>query len=181
MLLPFILAIIPLAICAPASNGDNKPPGAIGDSNNPAFKLLTDETVKRGTKKVPHWTSCWNNDLYPSPKPNNYAQDLTDKCMAPYNRDDWEGDRCGDDQGNGHGKVLGWFKTNPFNKYQDPKACWSACNACIAMLANVGSTSGSCWDVYGAPGAPDVHGGSPDGLRASTACTMGYHIDTGEE
>ena len=170
-----ILLFAPLAFSAPS------PSIAITDPTNPDlstdpknFVLTLDES---GIEGKSHYTSCWNSNIKDvTPKPKSYAADMS-TCLRNYNTPDWNGARCGDDQGNGKGKAFGWYKVTD-GKYKDPQACVRACTSCLELLFAKGSTGGYCWDVFDSDW-PNTGGGAPIDLKKATGCSVGFHVDDG--
>lgn len=110
-----------------------------------------------------HFTTCYNQDASPTPKPTNWWGDMQ-KCLDGYGGPNWEGQECGG---------VGWYKA--YHTYDNPQNCSSACSPCMEWFISQNSTSGSCWDVFGAT-TPNYDGKAPIDVNRQTYCNMGYHL-----
>ncbi|KAL8738178.1 MAG: hypothetical protein Q9181_000991 [Wetmoreana brouardii] len=110
-----------------------------------------------------HFTTCYNQDTSPAPKAPNWAGDMQ-KCLEGYNGPNWDGQDCGG---------VGWYKAS--HTYDNPQNCYDACHPCMEWFISKGSTSGSCWDVFGAT-TPNYDGKAPTDVKRQTYCNMGYHL-----
>jgi hypothetical protein len=126
----------------------------------PNFRLI--EWHEEPAHAKDHWTTCWNEDLTPTPKAPTWQGDMQN-CLNGYDRTDFDGQDCGG---------VGWFKA--FHTYDNPQNCFDACKGCMEWFIDGNSTKGYCWTVHGGT-PPNWSGGAPIGANKQTFCNMGYH------